>query len=59
MIRGGLKHIGAIKNYGKSKQYLVKRALATQQDIIIKSPYKAITVPDLTIDQYVWEHSSK
>ena len=59
MIRGGLKHFAVFKSYGNSQQYLVKRALATQQDNVVKSPYKPITIPNLTLDQYVWENSAQ
>ena len=58
MIRG-LRNLVVLGKYGRIPQNIFRRTFTSQEDIIVPSPYQTLTIPDQTLDQYVWDSVSK
>ena len=58
MIRG-LRNVLVLGKYGRIPQNIFGRTVTSLDDTIVPSPYQKVSVPDQTLDQYVWENVGK
>lgn len=40
-------------------QYLQDHRIRTENGFVLRSPYEKVSIPDMTLDQYIWKNSAK